>query len=117
MLIGERCTKITCSVDYAQQGKMKHKNTQKNSNVNKRNNKKTGTNINPSQDTKDCENTPNPDGQGEFLPTPSVETCKRGLETHAVVAISARDMSVGAVIRDYPPQKNVHQWIKKNKKK
>ena len=49
-----------------------------NSNVyNKRDNKKTDTNINPSLDTKDCENTPNPDGQGEVLPAPSEENLQR----------------------------------------
>ena len=51
--------------------------------------------------TKDCESTPNPEGQGEALPATDRETCSRGREglvTHVVVAISARDMSVGAVI-------------------
>ena len=73
--------------------------------VNKNKKNKTDKTVNQNKDTKDCENTPNPDGQGEVLPAPSEETCNRGregLETHAVVAISARDMSVGAVIGDYP---------------
>ena len=62
--------------------------------------------LNHTLDTKDCENTPNPDGQGAALQAPSEETCNRGregLETSAVVAISAQDKSVGAVIGDYPP--------------
>ena len=70
---------------------------------NKKDNKKTDSNINTSLDTKDCENTPNPDGQGEVLPAPSEETWNRGcegLETQAVVAISAWDIRVGAVIKD-----------------
>ena len=56
--------------------------------------------------TVDCESTPNPEGQGEALPASDRETCTRsceGLVTQAVVANSARDMSVGAVIRDHPP--------------
>ena len=56
--------------------------------------------------TVDCESTPNPEGQGEALPASDRETCPRGREglvTQAVVADSARDMSVGAVIRDHPP--------------
>ena len=56
--------------------------------------------------TVDCESTPNPEGQGEALPAFDRETCTRsreGLVTQAVVANSARDMSVGAVIRDHPP--------------
>ena len=56
--------------------------------------------------TVDCESTPNPEGQGEALPASDRETCPRGLEglvTQAVVATSARDMSVGAVIGDHPP--------------
>ena len=31
--------------------------------------------------------------------------------TQAGVAISTRDISVGAVIGDHPPYQNVHQWI------
>ena len=41
-----------------------------------------------------------------YLPATDRETCSRGREgllTHAVVAISAQDMSVGAVISDHPP--------------
>ena len=56
--------------------------------------------------TEDCESTPNPEGQGEALPASDRETCPRGREglvTQAVVATSARDMSVGAVIGDHPP--------------
>ena len=56
--------------------------------------------------TVDCESTPNLEGQGEALPASDRETCTRsreGLVTQAVVANSARDMSVGAVIRDHPP--------------
>ena len=75
---------------------------------NRMDNKKTDSIINHILETKDCENTPNPDGQDEVLPAPSEETCNGGceiLETHSVVAISARDMSVGAVIGDYPRNK------------
>ena len=63
-------------------------------------------------DTVDCESTLNLEGQGEVLPASDRETCSRGCEglvTEAVVANSARDMSVGAVIGDHPPQRNVHQ--------
>ena len=63
-------------------------------------------NIKINAGTTDCESTPNPEGQGEALPATDKETCIRGREglvTHAVVAISARDMSVGAVIGDHPP--------------
>ena len=57
--------------------------------------------INHNKGTKYCESTPNLAGQGEALLAPSKETCNRSLEglvTHADVAISAPDMSVGAVI-------------------
>ena len=56
--------------------------------------------------TADCESTPNLEGQGEALPASDRETCTRGCEglvTQAGVAISARDISVGAVIEDHPP--------------
>ena len=56
-------------------------------------------------DTIDCESTLNPEGQGEALPATDRETCSRGREglvTQAVVAISARDMSDGAVVGDHP---------------
>ena len=56
--------------------------------------------------TVDCESTPNLEGQGEALPVSDRETCPRGcedLDTYAGVAISARDISVGAVIDDHPP--------------
>ena len=56
--------------------------------------------------TEDCESTPNHERQGEALQASDRETCTRsreGLVTQAVVANSARDMSVGAVIRDHPP--------------
>ena len=49
--------------------------------------------------TEDCESTPNQEGQGGALPPSDRETCPRsreGLVTQAVVADSARDMSVGA---------------------
>ena len=49
------------------------------------------------------ESTPNPEGHGEALSATDRETCPRGREglvTHAVVAISARDMSVGELISD-----------------
>ena len=52
------------------------------------------------------ESTPNLEGQGEALPASDWETCTRGREglvTQAGVAISARDISVGAVIEDHPP--------------
>ena len=55
--------------------------------------------------TKDCESKPNPAVQGEALTAPCEETCNRGqqgLVTHAVVVISARDMSVSPVIDDHP---------------
>ena len=53
-----------------------------------------------------CESQPNPEGKEEALPASDRETCPRGREgliTQAVVATRARDMSVGAVIRDHPP--------------
>ena len=56
--------------------------------------------------TVDCESTPNLEGQGEALPASDRETCTRGCEglvTQAVVATSARDMSVGKLIGDHPP--------------
>ena len=62
------------------------------------------------------ESTPNPEGHGEALPATDRETCPRGREgllTHAVVAISARDMSVGELISDHPPYQNVHQRLLK----
>ena len=62
--------------------------------------------INLNADTIDCESTPNPEGQVEALPSTDRETCIMGLVglvTHAVVAISARDMSVSAVIGINPP--------------
>ena len=55
--------------------------------------------------TLDCESTPNLEGQGEALPASDRETCPRGREglvIQAVVATSARDMSVGAVIGNEP---------------
>ena len=68
--------------------------------------KKTDTFINHILDTKDfCEQTANPDGKVEVLQAPSEKTChgsREGLETHAVVALSARDMSVGVVMGEYP---------------
>ena len=57
-------------------------------------------------DTVDCESTPNPEGQSEVLPASDRETCPRGREgliTQAVVATSARDISVGAMIEDHHP--------------
>ena len=62
------------------------------------------------------ESTPNPEGHGEALPATDRETCPRGREglvTHAVVAISARDMSVGELISDHPPYQNVHKRLLK----
>ena len=59
--------------------------------------------INP--ELRDCENTLNQTGSDVPLVS-SKETCQgnlKGITTHAVVANSARDMSVGAVIRYYPP--------------
>ena len=56
--------------------------------------------------TVDCESTPNLEGQGEVLPASDMEACPRGCEglvTKAVVAISAQNMSEGALIRDHPP--------------
>ena len=53
--------------------------------------------------TVDCESTPNLEEQGEALPASDRETCPRGREglvTQAVLATSARDMSVRAVIGD-----------------
>ena len=53
-----------------------------------------------------CESQPNPEVQGEALPVSDRETCPRGcegLDTYAGVAISARDISVGAVIDNHPP--------------
>ena len=50
-----------------------------------------------------CENKSNPEGQGYVLLAPSEETCpgsREGIATHAVVAVCARDMSVGAVISE-----------------
>ena len=44
--------------------------------INKKINKQT---VNHTLGTKDCLNTPNPDGQGEVLPAPCQETCNRGL--------------------------------------
>ena len=38
---------------------------------------------------------------------------REGLWTYASVAISARDMRVGEVISDHPPQQNVEYWILK----
>ena len=60
---------------------------------------------NVERSTVDCESTPNLEGQGEALPASDRETCPRGCEglvTQAVVATSARDMIVGAVIGDHP---------------
>ena len=78
-----------------------------NSNVNnKKANKNTNSKIGSIIDTMDCENKPNPEGQGYLLPAPSKETCPRsreGIATHAVVAICALNMNVGAVIIDHPP--------------
>ena len=57
--------------------------------------------INTNKGTTDCESTSNPEGQGEALQATDKETCIRGHEglvTHAVVAISAQDIIVGAVI-------------------
>ena len=48
----------------------------------------------------------NPEGQGEALPASDRETCPKGCEgfvTQAVVATSARDMTVVEVIVDHPP--------------
>ena len=62
-------------------------------------------NIETGTATVDCESTPNLEGQGEALPASDRETCTRGREslvTKAGVAISARNMSVGAVIGDHP---------------
>ena len=56
--------------------------------------------------TLGCESTPNLEGQGEALPTYDRKTCPRGREflvTQDGVAISARDISVGAVIAGQPP--------------
>ena len=55
--------------------------------------------------TVDCESTPNLEGQGEALPASDRETYPRGREglvTQTGVAITARDISVGAVINDHP---------------
>ena len=63
-------------------------------------------NSNVRMNTVRCESQPNPEGHGEALPATDRETCswgREGLVTHAAVAISARDMSVGAVIGDHPP--------------
>ena len=57
-------------------------------------------------DTGQCVNQPNTDGQGEALPVSDRDTCPRrseGLEPYAGVAISARDISVGEMINDHHP--------------
>ena len=54
--------------------------------------------------TGNCVSQPNPNGQGEAQPVSDRETCPRGREglvTQAVVATSAWDMSVGAIIEIY----------------
>ena len=53
--------------------------------------------------TVDCESTPNLEGQGEASDRETCPRSREGLVTQAVVADSARDMSVGAVIRYHPP--------------
>ena len=61
---------------------------------------------NVGMNTVRCECQPNPEGQGEALLASDRETCPRGcegLKTYAGVAISARDISVGAVIAGQPP--------------
>ena len=78
-----------------------------NSNVNnEKANKDTNSQIDSIIDTIDCETIPTPEKQGNVLPAPSEETCpgsREGIATHAIVAICAQDMSVGAVISDHNP--------------
>ena len=60
--------------------------------------------------TVSCESQPVPEGQGEALLVSDRETCPRGregLDTYDGVAISARDISVGAVIVDHYKHKNI----------
>ena len=74
--------------------------------VNKNIPNKIDSNIKLNTGTIDCESTLNPEGQGEALTASDRETCPRGPEglvTQAVVATSARDMSVGVLISDHSP--------------
>ena len=55
-----------------------------------------------------------PQGQGEAQPISDRETCPRGCEG-AGAATSARDISVGEMISDHSPYRNVHHQIVKLK--
>ena len=54
-------------------------------------------------DTVNCESTKNPEGLGEALPVSDRETTPEVVRVYAGVAISALDISVGAVIDDHRP--------------
>ena len=76
--------------------------------VNNKDNVNNNTNITLPQkgDYRKIHGILNPNGQGEAQPVSDRETCPRGcegLETYAGVAISALDISVGAVIDDHRP--------------
>ena len=75
--------------------------------VHTENNKANQINEEDKLETIDSENSPNQKGS-EVPPVTREETCqgdREGITTHAVVANSARDISVGAGIGDYPRSK------------